>query len=118
MVIGLVGKVANVGIRLGSRYFKQLHQYDVAIHKGLYGQAGGRGVRHGRDAGIFISQYFRGDDITEDAQIHEPEFTPRTVRKTRGGYERRDYRSRSERERRDRRSCRPVRYYRKPMRYR
>ncbi len=63
---GIVGQVANVGIKTAARYFKSLHKLDVKIHRGLYGEAGGRGVRHGRDAGIFISQYIReGDDIDE-----------------------------------------------------
>ncbi len=73
MVIGIVGQIANVGIRYASRYFKELHRYDVKIHKGLYGATAGRGVRHGRDAGIFISQYFKsGDDLDEYAEPVPP----------------------------------------------
>jgi len=72
MVIGLVGKVANVGIRAASKYFKELHRIDVKVHRGLYGATAGRGVRHGRDAGIFISQYIKGgDDLDDGSEIPE-----------------------------------------------
>ena len=56
----VIGQIVREGIRYGSRYLKEFHKYDVAIHKGLYGPSAGRGVRHGRDAGIFLSQYAQG----------------------------------------------------------
>ncbi len=76
MVIGIIGRqVANYGIRQVGRYLTQLHKYDVSIHKGLYGASGGRGVRHGRDAGIFISQYRQGDDL--DTTQESPKYSSR-----------------------------------------
>lgn len=97
MVIGIVGQIANVGIRYTSRYLKQLHRYDVAIHKGLYGASAGRGVRHGRDAGIFISQYVTGGDIEPGEDVpQQPPVTSRKFSKTYRGYKRFDSRSKRE----------------------
>ncbi len=89
MVIGIVGQVANIGIRIGARAFTRLHKTDVAIHKSLYGASGGRGVRHGRDAGIFLSQYREGDDL-DDHAVPQPRYEPpsRQNNKTYRGYKR------------------------------
>ncbi len=68
MVLGRVAvEVARYGANVVSRNLFKVHKLDVRIHKSLYGSSGGRGVRHGRDAGIFISQYFEGDDLDEHA---------------------------------------------------
>lgn len=109
MVIGLVGReVIRFGARQASKYLTQLHRYDVRIHKSLYGASGGRGVRHGRDAGIFVSQYIQGDDL--DTQ-NVPSKTPsRPSIQTRDRRERRDSRKYSKRHRCDRYCRRPNRY--------
>ncbi len=58
------------GIRYGSRYLPKtvqaLKRTDVRIHKSLYGAAGGRGVRHGRDIGSTIGGLYSGFNQGED----------------------------------------------------
>ena len=90
----VIGQIANVGIRAASRYFRELHRIDVKIHKGLYGASAGRGVRHGRDAGIFLSQYYNqaGDDVEvelpESPYVKSPGTKAGKFNKTRGRYQR------------------------------
>ncbi len=85
----VLARIVNEGIRLGSRYFKQLHRYDVAIHKGLYGASAGRGVRHGRDAGIFISQYITGGDDLDGETGESPSIPSNKFPQARGRYRKR-----------------------------
>ncbi len=102
----VIGQILNLGIRYGSRYLKQLHKYDVSIHKGLYGATAGRGVRHGRDAGIFISQYIKGDELDRNG------VSPKQPRN--GSPASKKYQTYSRRFRNDNRRneqyCRPNRY--------
>ncbi len=81
MVIGQI--VRQTGAYLVPKLFKAFHKYDVRIHRGLYGQAGGRGVRHGRDLGAAIGGSLslgQGDDL--DSSTQRPPFTPGKKPKT------------------------------------
>ncbi len=54
----VVGKIVGEIVRRGATVvvptlFRQFRQRDVAIHSSLFGKAGGRGWRHGRDAGLY-----------------------------------------------------------------
>jgi len=75
VVYPLVGEVVRrTGAYLIPRAFKAFNRYDVAFHKGLFGKAGGRGWRHGRDAGLAVSsqiEQFRKGDI-DSAVPYEP----------------------------------------------
>ncbi len=67
--------------------FKQFKKYDVSIHRQLYGQSGGRGVRHGRDAGSLIAgtyQGLRGDDLDNGKGFSPPSGPFRKERSGRG----------------------------------
>lgn len=90
MVYQIIGQVASYGARVVSRNLFRLHKTDVRIHKSLYGASGGRGVRHGRDAGIFLSQYAEGDDLDNHA-VQEPPgngYSSRKFSKAYRGYQR------------------------------
>jgi len=92
----VIAQIINQGVRFGTRYFKQLHKLDVSIHKGLYGASAGRGVRHGRDIGIFSSQLIQeSGDEGLDAVPFQP--GSRTRYQTRSKYQtyRRDERPRN-----------------------
>ncbi len=105
MVIGIVGRqIINYGIRQTGKYLTQLHKYDVSIHKGLYGASAGRGVRHGRDAGIFVSQYIKGDDLDGE---DEPSTGIPPYKQSKARYRYKRYGSRGSSKRY--RPCRPAR---------
>ncbi len=72
MVLGVIARgiseVARAyGPGLVKRGLQSFRKYDVKIHRNLYGKSGGRGVRHGRDAGSIIAGLYqgtrRGDDL-------------------------------------------------------
>jgi len=104
MVGPLIGIAGRVATRVATRYlsrqvpriFKEIHRQDVRIHKSLYGAAGGRGVRHGRDLAAAVGGLLKNDggDGVDDAPIRIPKqpFTSRKFNKARR--RRNDYRSR------------------------
>jgi len=95
VVYGVAARIAEraisgSGIRLIGRGAKLFQRYDVKIHRGLYGQAGGRGVRHGRDIGSVVAGLYReysGDDLDASVQPGD-ETTSRKFPKTYRGNQR------------------------------
>ncbi len=78
MVYGLIGQgIARVatraGLRTGTRIFKEFGRYDRSLHQSVFGRSGGRGFRHGRDAGLAISGFARGDELdAPQTQLNPP----------------------------------------------
>ncbi len=76
MVYGQIARIAAQGARAAGIYLipravKTFTKYDKAIFRGLYGQSGGRGVRHGRDIGAAVGGLMatqRGDDLEVGSQ--------------------------------------------------
>jgi len=59
MVVGIVSNVAGQILRRGltqivPKYVKEFGKFDVRFHSQIFGKTGGRGFRHGRDAGLAI----------------------------------------------------------------
>ncbi len=89
MQMVLVGQIIKAGIQVASRYFprgarytKDFARFDRQLHGSVFGRSGGRGFRHGRDAGLAITgatQGFRGDDL--DAPSYRPPITPGKFKK-------------------------------------
>ncbi len=85
MVLGVIARgiseVARAyGPGLVKRGLQSFRKYDVKIHRNLYGKSGGRGVRHGRDAGSIIAGLYqgtrRGDDLDPIPQgLRDPSST-------------------------------------------
>ncbi len=90
MVAPLVGQIASGIIRRAVRpvvqkYFKDFGRYDRQLHQRLFGRSGGRGFRHGRDAGLAGGSLFRTEgDSGLDARPFQPGYTPRKFNETRG----------------------------------
>ncbi len=80
----VAGPALGYAVSRGVRAFKK---YDVQIHRNLYGRSGGRGVRHGRDAGSIIAGLYqgtrRGDDL--DGKEFQPKYSSRPKSKARRG---------------------------------
>ena len=80
MVYGVASRIAerairSTGIYLVKRYSKAFTKYDKRIFKGLYGESGGRGVRHGRDLGAVVGGLMASqgkDDLDGGTRITTP----------------------------------------------
>ena len=90
----LIGQAIRTGIQIASRYtnFGKVGQYqraftryDKQIHSRAFGRSGGRGFRHGRDAGLALSGLISqsGDDL--DRGTVQPGYQASSKFKTRGG---------------------------------
>ncbi len=111
MVYGQIARIAFEGARALSRYsgpkiVRAFTKYDKKIFRNLYGQSGGRGVRHGRDIGAAVGGLLAlgpGDDLDNGSSV-QPQYSSRAkpkARRRRGygnryGYSKHcpDYRSR------------------------
>ncbi len=107
MVYGQIARVAAEGARAAGIYIipravKTFTKYDKKIFRNLYGQSGGRGVRHGRDIGAAVGGLMAsqtGDEL--DGVPKGPGYTPSKRRETysrygnRGGNGRGKYGSRA-----------------------
>ncbi len=107
MVLGVIGqgisRVAGPAIGYAiSRGFRTFRRYDETIHRQLYGRSGGRGVRHGRDAGSGIAGLYQGTRRGDDLEVgprFQPEYSSRPKSKA--------YRRRSDKYSARRPKCRP-----------
>ncbi len=92
----IIGKIIREsGVKLIPKFAKTFQKYDVRIHRGLYGQAGGRGVRHGRDIGSIVAGTVRGfiEDDGLDAGFQTPDDGPSSSKgKAYRGYKRGNFR--------------------------
>ncbi len=121
MVIGPVVRagseiIRRYGPKVIVKYGTTINKYDRRIHKSLYGASGGRGVRHGRDAGSVIaglySQYSQEDTLEQDGPFQpKSPLQASSKYKARSGYERRNYRGFPKRERCYPRRRQPSRKY-------
>ncbi len=59
--------VERTGAYLVPRAYKAFRQYDVRLTNQLFGKSGGKGFRHGRDAGLILSDFLGGDDLDRHA---------------------------------------------------
>ncbi len=114
MVVGkIVGEIVRrTGAGLIPKFAQAFNRYDVKLHTGLFGKAGGKGFRHGRDAGLAISSQisaFRGDDL--GGTPYQPGYPPRKFVKTRNRY------GNKRRSRRDNECYYPSRSRRRPARF-
>ncbi len=98
MVYGQIARIAFEGARALSRYsgpkiVRAFTKYDKKIFRNLYGQSGGRGVRHGRDIGAAAGGLLalgKGDDL-DNGSSFQPQYSSRPKSKARY---RRGYRNR------------------------
>ncbi len=92
MVYGQIARAAFEGIRAISRYsgpkvVRAFTKYDKKIFRNLYGQSGGRGVRHGRDIGAAVGGLLAlgpGDDLDNGSRV-QPKYSSRSKPKARRG---------------------------------
>ncbi len=90
MVVGAVGSVAGQVLRQGltrllPKYVKEFGKFDVRFHRGIFGKAGGRGFRHGRDAGLAIGSTIGSQGSGLDPAPYQPRDSPSKFPQARGG---------------------------------
>ncbi len=91
MVVGAVGSVAGQVLRQGltrllPKYVKEFGKFDVRFHRGIFGKAGGRGFRHGRDAGLAIGSTLSNQGSGLDPAPYQPSSSSRSKPKARRRY--------------------------------
>ncbi len=92
MVYGQIARIAAEGARAAGIYvipraIKTFTKYDKKIFRNLYGQSGGRGVRHGRDIGAAVGGLMAsqtGDSL--DGVPKSPSYPPGKRGETRRRY--------------------------------
>jgi len=99
--------IRTTGAALIPRAYKAFRKYDVATTNRLFGKSGGKGFRHGRDVGLLVSDYLKGDGL--DPSPFQPEYSSRSKPQARRRYSKygrpcrcNNYRSSNSRQRRSR----------------
>ncbi len=87
MVYGQIARIAAQGVRAAGihilpRAVKTFTKYDKKIFRSLYGQSGGRGVRHGRDIGAAVGGLMASQGKDElDGKTFQPQYLSRAKSK-------------------------------------
>ncbi len=86
-IVGIGSQVLRQGLtRILPKYVKEFGKFDVRFHRGIFGKAGGRGFRHGRDAGLAIGSTLNSQGSGLDPTPYQPSYTPRKQPKARSRY--------------------------------